>query len=136
MNIKISTDQSLLDIDLIHDYLSNQSYRAEGRSKELVEKSIKNSFCFGVYQDGNQVGFAKVVTDFTLFAWLLDVFILPEVQGKGLGKKLMESIIAHPKLQTIQRWGLNTKDAQGLYEQYGFKIPEDIEMYMERLNKK
>ena len=92
----ISTDKSKLSLEVIFDYLSNQSYWAKGRSMEAVEKTIKNSLCFGVYDAQNkQVGFARVVTDYTIFAWLMDVFILSDCQGKGLGKMLMAEIMAH-----------------------------------------
>ena len=117
----ISTDKSKLNPEVIFDYLCNQSYWAKGRSRETVEKSIKNSLCFGVYDAANkQVGFARVVTDYTIFAWLMDVFILPGYQGKGLGKLLMAEIINHKNLQAVKKWGLGTKDAHGLYEQFGF----------------
>ena len=87
----ISTDKSLLDIDTIHDFLSNRSYWAKGRSRETVEKSIAGSMCFGVFDAENkQAGFARVVTDYAMFAWLLDVFILEDYRGKGLGKNAYE----------------------------------------------
>jgi len=124
-----STDPSLLHINLIHNYLSNESYWAQGRSKRNVEKSIKNSLCFGVYKDVKQVGFARVVTDHAVFAYILDLFILPEYQGLGLGKWLMECILAHPDLQEV-KWGLSTKDAHGLYEKFGFRTLDDAEKWM------
>ena len=117
----ISTDKSKLSLEVIFDYLSNQSYWAKGRSMEAVEKTIKNSLCFGVYDAQNkQVGFARVVTDYTIFAWLMDVFILSDCQGKGLGKMLMAEIMAHKDLQEIKRWGLATNDAHDLYKKFGF----------------
>lgn len=128
----ISTDKSQLDIDVIFDYLSNHSYWAQGRSRETIEKSIANSLCFGVYDDENkQVGFARIVSDLAVFAWLMDVFILPACQGKGLGKLLMAEIINHKDLQTVKRWGLGTKDAHGLYEQFGFSQLAKPENMME-----
>ncbi len=118
----ISTDKSLLDIDMIHDFLSNRSYWAKGRSRETVEKSIAGSLCFGVFDAQNkQAGFARVVTDYAMFAWLLDVFILEDQRGKGLGKMIMAAIMAHKDLQGVKRWVLDTLDAHGLYEKYGFK---------------
>ena len=118
----ISTDKSQLDVDIIFDYLSNHSYWAKGRSMETIEKSIKNSLCFGVYNSENkQVGFARIVSDYAIFAWLMDVFILPGYQGKGLGKLLMTEIMTHEDLQGVKRWGLGTNDAHGLYEKFGFK---------------
>ncbi len=118
----ISTDKSLLDIDMIHDFLSNRSYWAKGRTRETVEKSIAGSLCFGVFDAENeQAGFARVVSDYAMFGWLLDVFVLEDFRGKGLGKMLMSAVIGHNDLQGIQRWGLDTMDAHGLYEKYGFK---------------
>jgi GNAT superfamily N-acetyltransferase len=119
--IQISTDKSRLDIELIHNYLSNESYWAKGRSIEKVKLSIENSICFGVYLDEAQIGFARVVTDYAVFAWILDVFILKNFQGRGYGKKLMNTIMNQNNLQNLLRWGLGTDDAHGLYEQYGFK---------------
>lgn len=119
--IQISTDKSRLNIDLIHNYLSNESYWAKGRSIEKVKLSIENSICFGVYLDEAQIGFARVVTDYAVFAWILDVFILKDFQGRGYGKKLMNTIMTQNNLQNLLRWGLGTDDAHGLYEQYGFK---------------
>ena len=133
--IEISTNKQKLDIQLIHNYLSNESYWAKGRSLETVQRSIENSLCFGVYTENSQVGFARVITDYVVFAWLLDVFILPEYQGKGYGKKLMQAIITHPDLQGLRRWGLGTDDAHGLYKQFGFTSLQKPENMMEILNK-
>lgn len=117
----ISTDKSKLNPEIIFDYLSNQSYWAKGRSLEAVKKTIKNSLCFGIYDAENkQVGFARVVTDYTIFGWLMDVFILPVCQGKGLGKMLMAEIMDHKDLQELKRWGLATNDAHDLYKKFGF----------------
>ncbi|MEL6561382.1 MAG: GNAT family N-acetyltransferase [Bacteroidota bacterium] len=129
----ISTDSSRLDIDMIYNYLSANSYWAKDRTSEKVTKSIENSFCFGVYTENKQVGFARVVTDYAVFAWVLDLFIVEDHQGKGLGKLLMESIVNHLDLQMVRRWGLNTKDAHGLYERYGFKKIDDPEIHMQRI---
>jgi GNAT superfamily N-acetyltransferase len=98
-----------------------------------VEKCIKNSLCFAAYLDGRQVGFARLVTDFVRYAHLLDVFVLPEFRGRGIGKLLMENILAHPELRTIARYTLGTQDAQGLYAQYGFTAPANPERQMELL---
>ena len=104
------------------------------RSIHRGSKLIDHSLCFGVYhRGGRQVGFARVVTDFAVFAWLLDVFVLQEHRGKGLGKLLMETIMSDEELKGIKRWGLNTEDAHGLYRRYGFKNTESPEIYMERL---
>lgn len=135
-NFFVSNDKELLNLDFIHQYLSQESYWAKGRSLESIKNSIKNSLCFGVYSSENQqVGFARVVTDYAIFAWLMDVFILKDYQGKGLGKQLVESIMNYSELQTIQRWGLNTWDAHELYKKYGFTEIEKPEIFMEKLRK-
>mgnify|MGYP000925243225 FL=1 len=118
----ISTDIQQLDITLIHDYLSNESYWAKGIPLDVVKKSIQHSLCFGIYKGEQQVGFARVITDKATFAYLADVFVLPGHRGKGLSKWLMEFIHAYPELQGLRRWMLGTKDAHGLYEQFGWKI--------------
>ena len=128
----ISTDRNKLDIGLIHNFLSTQSYWGQGRSIELVRKSIENSLPFGVYYQNKIVGFARVVTDYATFAWIADVFILPEYRGKGLSKWLMETIITHPQLQGLKRWLLATRDAHELYRQYGFGKLNHLEIWMER----
>lgn len=115
----VTTDSSRLDVDVIYSYLS-QSYWAAGIPRHIVEKSIDNSLCFGVFHQQAQVGFARLVTDMATFAYLADVFILPEYRGKGLSKWLMEVIHSHPELQTLRRWMLATRDAHGLYSQFGW----------------
>ncbi len=128
----ISTDVSRLDIVLIHSFLANESYWALGRSVEVVQRSIDHSFCFGIYKGAEQVGFARVVTDFATFAWVADVFVVSEHRGSGLAKWLMEVILAHTKLQGFRRWVLATKDAQSLYAQFGFIPLHRPERWMER----
>lgn len=132
-NFKISTSKEDLDIDMIYHFLSEQSYWAKGRSISKIKKSIDNSFCFGVYKEKEMVGFARVVTDYSVFAWIMDVFILPEYRGNGLGKMLMEAITTHQELQTLQRWGLATADAHKLYEKYGFNLIKKPEIFMEKV---
>jgi GNAT superfamily N-acetyltransferase len=129
---EISDDRSRLDITLIHEYLSTESYWAIGRDVDTVERSIKNSLSFGVYKDGKQVGFARVLTDYATFAWVADVFVLEEHRGRGLSKWLMEIILAHPDLQGFRRWVLATKDAHELYRKFGFKELKRPERWMER----
>ena len=128
----ITTDRSRLDVPLIHNFLSEESYWALGRSVEVVRRTIDNSLCFGVYKENEQVAFARVVTDFATFAWLADVFVVPEHRGQGLAKWLMEVILAHPDLQGFRRWVLATKDAQSLYAQFGFIPLHRPERWMER----
>ena len=126
----ISSDPALLDLDVIHGFIA-QSYWAKDIPKPLVERTISNSLCWGVYHREAQVGFARVITDKATFAYLADVFILPEHRGKGLSKALVATILAHPDLQGLRRWMLVTVDAQGLYEQFGFKPVPQPERHME-----
>ncbi len=128
----ISTDRDLLQVGAILDYLVNESYWASNRTRQQMELIIANSLCFGVYKNEKQVGFARVVTDYATFAYLGDVYILPELQGEGLGKWLMEVIINHPKLQGFRRWILATKDAHTLYEKYGFTELKHPDRWMEK----
>ena len=116
----ISTDQTKLDLATIHGYLKG-AYWCKNIPMEIVQKSIKGSLCFGVYYQNEQVGFARVMSDLATFAYLADVFILPNYQGQGLGKWLMETIMDYPDLQSIRTFSLATKDAHGLYKQFGFK---------------
>lgn len=127
----ISTDKSKMDIETIHRYLSEESYWAKGISKEMVEKSVVNSFCFGVFYNDKQVGFAKVITDFTTIAYLGDVFILDEFRGLGLSKLLMKNIMNHPELQGLRRWILLTADAHELYRKFGWNNINDPDRWME-----
>lgn len=130
----ISTDKSKLDIDMIHDYLSNRSYWAKDRDKSTIETSIQNSFCFGVYHHDTQVGFARVVTDYAVFAWIMDVFILETFRKKGLGIELMRCITNHDQFKNIRRWGLGTEDAHGLYAKFGFTALKKPDNMMEKTN--
>jgi N-acetylglutamate synthase-like GNAT family acetyltransferase len=116
----ISTDRSKLDLDVIHKFLT-RSYWAEGIPRATVARAIENSLCFGVYDNASQIGFARVISDFATYAYVADVFILEPYRERGLGKELMASIMAHPDLQGLQRWSLGTRDAHGLYTQFGFK---------------
>lgn len=116
----ISTDPALIDIDTAYNFLANDSYWAKGLPRDKFEKAIANSFCFGVYQGDRLAGLARVITDRATFAYLCDVFILPQHRGKGLGKWLIDNIVTHPELQGLRRWSLATQDAHGLYAQFGF----------------
>lgn len=133
--ITFSTDKSKLQIPVIHEFLT-QSYWAKGRTIGDVEKSIKQSLCFGVYCDGNQIGFARVVTDYTIFAYLMDVFILAEYRGKGYSKQLIKAIHKNPELQSCKVWMLKTAGAHGLYKQFEYTALSHPEKVMERLLKK
>jgi GNAT superfamily N-acetyltransferase len=133
MTLEFSTDRTRLDVTMIHAYLANESYWVPGISLASVEKCIKNSLCFGAYLDGRQIGFARLVTDFVRYAHLLDVFILPEFRGQGIGKLLMENILEHPELRTIVRYTLGTQDAHGFYAKFGFSAFANPERQMELL---
>jgi len=131
----ISTDKSKLDISAIHQFLSTQAYWAMNRPLEVVQKSIENSMCFGVYDGQRQVGLARVVTDFATFAWLCDVFIIPEYRGLGLSKWLVECAINAPEVSNVRRFLLATRDASELYAKYGgFEPLRNPERWMERIN--
>ncbi|HAQ64752.1 MAG TPA: GNAT family N-acetyltransferase [Bacteroidales bacterium] len=123
--IEISTLKERLDEVLIFHYLSEKAYWAKGRSLQTILKTIANSFTFGVYKQSKQIGFARVITDYTTFYYLCDVFIIPSEAGNGYGKKLTEYVVNHPLLAGC-RGSLMTGDAHGLYEQFGFRIDPDI----------
>jgi GNAT superfamily N-acetyltransferase len=122
-NFTISTDPARLDITVIHGFLSTGSYWAQTRPLEVVQRSIENSLNFGVYDGDRQVGFARVVTDYATFAWVCDVFILPEQRQCGLGKWLVECVVNHPDLKPLRRLLLATRDAHELYRKYGGFTP-------------
>jgi GNAT superfamily N-acetyltransferase len=129
-NYLISTDSSLLDVDSIHAFLF-RSYWAEGIAKPIVARAIEHSLCFGLYHERAQVGFARVITDRTTFAYLCDVYVLEAHRGKGLATWLMECVVSHPDLQSVRRFCLFTKDAHGLYERFGFTPMLNTDRYME-----
>lgn len=129
---RISTDKAELDVPLIHDFLSEHTYWARGIPLTLVQRSIEHSLCFGGFLGQSQIAFARVISDFSTFANLVDVFVLPEHRGKGYSKALMDSVFAHPQLQGLRRFMLATGDAHGLYAQYGFTAPLYPQSLMER----
>ena len=118
---EVSIDPARLDRDLVHRFLSEDSYWAKGVTREVVDRSIENSMSFGIYWGNEQVAFARVITDRATFAWLADVFVVPEHRAQGLGKRLVESVLAHRDLQGVRRWLLGTADAHELYRRYGFR---------------
>ncbi|HKB91372.1 MAG TPA: GNAT family N-acetyltransferase [Opitutaceae bacterium] len=129
----LSDDPARLDVNAIHAYLS-RSYWAEGVPLNIVQQAVTNSLCIGVYSpDGAQVGLARIITDSTTFAYLCDVYVLEAHRGKGLSKALMRAIGTHPRLGTLRRFNLVTRDAHGLYTQFGFKPLDEPERYMEKL---
>lgn len=128
----ISTAPSRLQIQVIHDFL-RESYWAKGIPLAIVQRSIANSLCFGVYKQEQQIGFARIISDYTTFAYLADVFILEPFRGQGLSRWLMEMIVSHPQLQGLRRWMLATRDAHELYRKFGFENIRSPEVLMERL---
>ena len=120
---EISTDKDRMDLEVIHTFLTH-SYWAKGIPKATVQASIENSFCFGLFKDAEQVGLARVITDYATFAYLADVFVLESERGKGLGKMLIQHIMEHPRLQGLRNWTLATRDAHGLYVQFGFQAAD------------
>lgn len=131
MTYSIETDKDKLDVHKIHQYICNESYWGKGRTLEEVETTILNSFCFGMYdQNGNQIGFARLVTDYILFAYIMDVIIFSEFQGNGYGKKLVEHIMLHEIIKKVKTVALKTKDAHALYARHGFKAVGDSAFWM------
>jgi GNAT superfamily N-acetyltransferase len=130
----LSTDKARLDVARIHALLAGQAYWARGRSLEAVRQSIEHSLCFAVYEGPELVGFARVVTDYTVIAWLLDVLVAEDHRGSGIGKALVAAALTHPGLQNVRRWMLGTRDAHGLYRQYGFRELADPGLFMERMD--
>lgn len=128
----ISDERGRLDMVLIHRFISEDSYWGQGRPIEVVRRSVDNSMPFGIYHGAEMVGFARVVTDRATFAWLADVFVAEAHRGRGLSKWLVEVILAHAELQGLRRWLLATKDAHGLYRQFGFDELRRPERFMER----
>jgi GNAT superfamily N-acetyltransferase len=131
----ISTEKTKLDIDAIHEFLSTKAYWCLNIPKEKVLTSIQNSICFGVYEDKKQIGFARIITDYSTIAYLGDVYILEEYRGKGLSKWLISTIMDFPSLQGLRRWILLTGDAHELYRKYGWTDIADPSKWMELHNK-
>jgi GNAT superfamily N-acetyltransferase len=129
----ISDEPERLQLEVIVDYLA-RAYWSNQRSRAVIEKSLKHSLCFGVYEQDQQIGFARVVSDHATFAYLADVFILESHQGHGLGKWLVQTILEHPELQGLRRWILATRDAHGLYAQFGFTALENPDRYMTKFD--
>jgi GNAT superfamily N-acetyltransferase len=132
VEVAVSTDPERLDLDVIHGFLAG-SYWAAGIPRATVERALRHALCFGAYDGPRQVGFARVITDRATFAYVSDVFVLPSHRGRGVGKRLMAAIVAHPDLQGLRRWMLSTRDAHGLYRQFGFAPPRYPERLMEIL---
>ena len=130
--IIISDDKSKLDVVLIHKFLTT-SYWAKGRTIDEVKKSIDNSICFWIYKNDNQIGFARIITDYVVFAYLMDVFIMEEHRGNGYSKLLLNRIFNDKRFKGIKKWMLATKDAHSLYNQFGFERIQKPERLMEKV---
>lgn len=130
---RISTARDEVQFEAVYAYIAGESYWAQGRSREVMTEAIENSFCCSVFYKGEQVGFARAVTDYATFAYLADVYVLTAHRGKGLSKAMMEAILYEPKLSTLRRWILATFDAHGLYAQFGFTALERPDRFMQRL---
>jgi GNAT superfamily N-acetyltransferase len=117
--VAISTEVSRLDLDMVHGFLAG-SYWAAGIPREVVERAVRHSLCFGAYLGDRQVGFARVISDRATYAYVSDVFVLPSERGRGVGGRLMAAIMTHPELQGLRRWTLFTRDAHALYRRFGF----------------
>ena len=130
--LRVSTEVAELDVPLIHHFLSKNTYWAKDIPLALVQKAIANSLCFGGFIGNDQVAFARVISDYTTFANLVDVFVLPDHRGRGYSKSLMDAVFSHPHLQGLRRFTLATGDAHGLYAQYGFTAPLFPDTLMER----
>ena len=128
----ISTDPSRLDMNAVYDFLS-RSYWAKTRPRERTDAAFANSLVFGLYDGDRQIGMGRVITDFSIVAYLGDVFIHEDYRAQGLGKWLVQSILEHPDLKHVRRWLLATDDAHGLYQQFGFEKLSDVEKWMQRL---
>lgn len=130
--LRLSTDAGEMDVDAIHAYLSGESYWARGIPREVVARAIRNSVCIGVFDGAAQVAFTRVITDRATFAYLCDVYVLESHRGRGIGKRMMRAMDAHPELQGLRRWALVTKDAHGLYARFGWTSLARPERHMER----
>jgi GNAT superfamily N-acetyltransferase len=128
-DLEISTDRNRLDVDMIYGFLS-KSYWATNRPRAIVQTSIDNSLCFGAYLDGKQVGFARVITDYAVFGYVADVFVHEPHRGKGIARQLLKAITGHPDIQGLRLVMLATRDAHGLYEQFGFELIPGSERVM------
>jgi len=131
-NYAVSDEKSKLDINFIHSFIRN-SYWGKGRSLEDVTETIENSDCFGIYDNNEQIGFARVVSDHVIFAYLFDVFIIEEYRGRGLSKILLNAVFESPKYKKVRKWYLATRDAHELYKKFGFQPLAKAERLMEKV---
>lgn len=132
---QLSDDPARLDLNVIHRYLAEESYWAKGAAREIIVHAVENSLGIGAYANtGDQVGLIRAVTDYATFAWICDVFVLEGHRHQGLAKAMVQAMLAHPRLTTLRRFTLGTRDAHGLYAQFGFTPLAAPERWMERVN--
>jgi len=136
--VEITTDKGKIDLGFVHQFLSKEAYWSKDRSMDEVKRSIAHSLCFSMFDatKGNQIGFARVATDYVVFAWVMDFFISKGYRGKGYAKNLMDYILNYPKLAEVNGFGLRTNDAHGLYKQFGFTTISDPDTWMFKKNTK
>ncbi len=130
----ITTDNNKISLDVVHEFLANESFWAKNISRHVVERSIEHSLCFGLFKNDEQIGYARVITDRATIAYLSDVFVLAAHRGQGHSRWLMECLVSHPDLQGLRRWVLLTSDAHGLYEKFGFTAIDSPEKWMQKFN--
>lgn len=133
-DLKISTDRGLLDKELIWEFLARQSYWQRGVDMKKVEAAIQNSICFGVYRGKKQIAYTRVVTDFSIIAYVMDFFILEEFRGLGIGNWLIECVLAHPDLSRVKRWMLRTHHQHDLFAKFGFDVIDEPDTVMIRIS--
>jgi GNAT superfamily N-acetyltransferase len=131
--IDVTDDPARIDINLAYHWLQ-QTYWGAATSRETFDRAIANCFCVAAFVDGQQCGFARAITDYATFAWVSDVVVAADARGQGIGRAMVSYMLAHPRMQGLRRWNLNTRDAQGVYAPLGFKTVTDPSAYMERLD--
>lgn len=129
-DVEITSDKSRMELKVIHEFLTN-IYWSRGISREMVERGMENSLCVGAFHSGRQIGFVRVITDYTSFAYLCDVFVLSDYRKQGIAQAMVKSLIEHPDLMGLRRWVLATKDAQELYRKLGFSEPDSSRLFMQ-----
>jgi GNAT superfamily N-acetyltransferase len=135
MTITVTSDGARMDLDVIHGFLSQEAYWAKNVPREIVERAVEHSMCFGAFDGDAQVGFARVITDRATFAYLADVFVIESHRGRGIARQIMEAIAAHPELRGLRRWHLVTRDAHGLYARFGFEPLDAPDRHMMKIVK-
>lgn len=131
----VSTDKAKIDVEKVIRFLLDDSYWGRNRTVDQIKRSLDHSLCFGVYEGEEMIAFARVISDYAVFAYLADVFVDKQYRGRGHAKLLMNTIMEYPDLQTIYRWMLGTMDAHELYRPFGFQEVKEPKRWMEYLPK-